>query len=116
MKGDAVRPLRVGVVGLGEVAQVVHLPILESLPDLYEVVAVADISPALRELAGDRYGVERRYSDAAEMVGAAPLDCVLVLNSDEYHTESVVAALGAGLHVLVEKPMCLSPREAEDIL
>jgi predicted dehydrogenase len=106
----------VGVVGLGEVAQVVHLPILESLPDLYEVVAVADISPALRELAGDRYGVERRYSDAAEMVGAAPLDCVLVLNSDEYHTESVVAALGAGLHVLVEKPMCLSPREAEDII
>jgi predicted dehydrogenase len=110
------RPLRVGVVGLGEVAQVVHLPILESLPDLYEVAAVADISPALRKLAGDRYGVERRYADAAEMVGEAPLDCVLVLSSDEYHTASIVAALDAGLHVLVEKPMCLSPREAEDII
>jgi len=111
-----VRPLRVGVAGLGEVAQVVHLPILEALPDLYEVAAVADISPVLRKLVGDRYGVERRYSDADEMVRKAPLDCVLVLNSDEYHTASVVAALDAGLHVLVEKPMCLSPREAENII
>src|SRR3954470_19239999 len=115
-RGDIVRPLRVGVVGLGEVAQVVHLPILESLPDLYQVVAVADISPTLRKLLGDRYGVERRYTDVEEMVRDAPLDCLLVLNSDEYHTESVVAGLDAGLHVLVEKPMCLSPREAEKII
>jgi predicted dehydrogenase len=111
-----VNPLRVGVVGLGEVAQVVHLPILESLPDLFEVAAVADISPTLRKLLGDRYGVERRYDDTAEMVADAGLDCLLVLNSDEYHTESVVAGLDAGLHVLVEKPMCLSPREAQEII
>jgi predicted dehydrogenase len=39
-----------------------------------------------------------------------------VLNSDEYHTETVVVALEAGLHVLVEKPMCLAPREAEEII
>jgi predicted dehydrogenase len=112
----AVSPLRVGVIGLGEVAQVVHLPVLESLPGLYEVAAVADISPTLRKLVGDRYGVERRYTDVRELVAEASLDCVLVLNSDEYHTESVVTALDAGLHVLVEKPMCLSPREAQEII
>jgi predicted dehydrogenase len=112
-----VSQLRVGVIGLGEVAQVVHLPVLESLPDLYRVTAVCDISATLRDLVGDRYRVEHRYDDVAEMVRETPsLDCVLVLNSDEYHTESVVTALGAGLHVLVEKPMCLSPREAEEIL
>ena len=108
--------LRVGVIGLGEVAQVVHLPILESLPDLYQVAAVCDISPTLRDLVGHRYGVERRYADVGEMLADAPLDCVLVLNSDEYHTETVVVALEAGLHVLVEKPMCLAPREAEEII
>jgi predicted dehydrogenase len=111
-----VRPLRIGVVGLGEVAQVVHLPILESLPDLYEIAAVADISPSLRKTFGDRYGVERQYAEIGTMVQDTPLDCVLVLNSDEYHTESVLTALEAGLHVLVEKPMCLSPREADEII
>jgi predicted dehydrogenase len=109
-------PLRVGVVGLGEVAQVVHLPILENLPDRFELTAVCDISPTLLKVVGDRYGVERRYADVAAMVTEAPLDCVLVLNSDEYHCDGVVAALDAGLHVLVEKPMCLSPREAERII
>jgi predicted dehydrogenase len=111
-----VSQLRVGVIGLGEVAQVVHLPILESLPDRYRVTAVCDISPTLRDVVGDRYAVEHRYADLDQMIAEAPLDCVLVLNSDEYHTESVVKALDAGLHALVEKPMCLAPREAQEII
>ncbi len=41
---------------------------------------------------------------------------MFILNSDEYHAEGTVAALDAGIHVLVEKPMCLSPREAEEII
>ncbi len=108
--------LRVGVVGLGEVAQVVHLPILEALPAHYEIAAVCDISPTLLQAIGDRYGVERRYADATAMVDDGDLDCVLVLNSDEYHAECVIAALDHGMHVLVEKPMCLSPREADEII
>jgi len=111
-----VSKLRVGVIGLGEVAQVVHLPILESLPDLFEVGAVCDISPSLLQLMGDRYGVPGRYERAADMLEAEQLDAVLILNSDEYHSECAVAALERGVHVLVEKPMCLSPREAEDII
>jgi predicted dehydrogenase len=108
--------LRVGMIGLGEVAQVIHLPVIESLPDRYELAAVCDISPGLVKRVGDRYRVERRYTSAAEMIAAGGLDCVLVLNSDEYHAECTVAALDAGLDVLVEKPMCLSPREAVEII
>jgi predicted dehydrogenase len=108
--------LRVGVIGLGEVAQVIHLPVIESLPDRYELAAVCDISPGLLKRVGDRYRVERRYGDGREMVAAGGLDCVFVLNSDEYHAECTIAALEAGLDVLVEKPMCLSPREAEEII
>jgi predicted dehydrogenase len=105
-----------GVIGLGEVAQVVHLPVLRSLPDLFEVTAVCDISPGLLDRIGGQYGVANRYADVAEMLDQERLDCVLVLNSDEYHAEAVVAALDRGVHVLVEKPMCLSPREAEQII
>src|SRR5919112_455542 len=65
-------PLRVGVVGLGEVAQVVHLPILETLPDLYQLTAICDLSPTLRKTVGDRYGCVvmvgymRRFAPAFE--------------------------------------------------
>jgi predicted dehydrogenase len=111
-----VTKLRVGVIGLGEVAQVIHLPVLQSLPERYEITAVCDISPTLLRVVGDAFGVERRYLDATEMIEAGGLDAVLVLNSDEYHAEAVVAAAQRDLHVLVEKPMCLSPREADDII
>jgi predicted dehydrogenase len=108
--------LRIGVIGLGEVAQVIHLPILETMVDHYEIVAVCDISPGLVERIGERYRVDRRYTDPKELIAAGGLDCLLVLNSDEYHAECVVAGLEHGLDVLVEKPMCLSPREAQEII
>jgi predicted dehydrogenase len=108
--------LRVGVIGLGEVAQIIHLPIIEALPERYELAAVCDISPNLVKRIADRYRVEKRYANALDMIENESLDCVLVLNSDEYHAECTIAALDNGMHVLVEKPMCLSPREAEEII
>jgi predicted dehydrogenase len=108
--------LRVGVIGLGEVAQIVHLPVLQSLPELFAVTAVCDISPGLLQRVGDRYGVHNRSTDAKAMIEGNQLDAVLVLNSDEYHADCVVTALEHDVHVLVEKPMCLSPREAEAII
>jgi predicted dehydrogenase len=108
--------LRVGIIGLGEVAQVVHLPVLSSLPDLFEVRAACDISDSLLSTVGDRFGIAGRYRSTPEMLAGEELDCVLVLNSDEYHAQCVVQVLDAGVHVLVEKPMCLSPREADEII
>jgi predicted dehydrogenase len=108
--------LRTGVIGLGEVAQVVHLPVLQALPDRFEVRACCDVSPTLLSVVGNRYGIPRRYASAQEMLAGEDLDCVLVLNSDEYHAECVTAALERGVHVLVEKPMCLNRREADEVV
>ena len=110
------RTLSTGIVGAGEVAQVIHLPVLQNLPELFEVRALCDLSPGLLETVGDRYGVKARYQSVDELLAGEDLDCVLVLNSDEYHTDAVVAALQHDVHVLVEKPMCLSPREAERVI
>ena len=110
--------VNVGIVGLGEVAQVVHLPILQALEDRFNITALCDISPSLLEQTGDRYGVaeQGRHLDFRELVGRDDLDAVFVLNSDEYHAEVTIATLQNGKHVLVEKPMCLSPGEAEAII
>lgn len=110
--------VNVGVIGLGEVAQVVHLPILQALEDRFNISALCDISPALLTQLGDRYGVpeQGRHLNFHDLVALDELDAVLVLNSDEYHAEATIAALHQGKHVLVEKPMCLSPKEAEAII
>jgi predicted dehydrogenase len=103
---------------LGEVAQTVHLPILEALTDRYETTAICDVSPTLLRVIGDRYGIpeEARYADYRELVTRDDVDAVLVLNSDEYHADCVIAACNAGKDVLVEKPMCLTMSEAEAIV
>lgn len=108
--------VRVGLIGLGEVAQVIHLPILEAMSDRYEVAAVCDVSPSLLEFVGERHRVERRYLDYQELCAQEDLDAVFVLNSDEYHAPCAIAAARGGKHVLLEKPMCLTLREAEEII
>lgn len=107
--------VKLGVIGLGEVAQVVHLPILASQPELFEIAAICDVSPGLVSMIGDRYDVPGRYADVDSLL-THELDAVMVLASDEYHADFVTAACRAGMHVFVEKPMCLNLREAESIL
>ena len=112
------RRVNVGVIGLGEAAQVIHLPILARLADRYRIAALCDVSPTLLAVLGDRYGVDpsARHADFRDLVAQPDLDAVVVVNSDEYHADCVIAALGHGRHVLVEKPMCLTPAEAEAII
>src|SRR5579863_6177294 len=110
--------VKVGLVGLGEIAQVVHLPILQAHAERFEVTAICDISQELLTVLGERYNVPpaHRYTDYHDIAAQSDLDAILVLNSDEYHTDSTLAALQHRKHVLVEKPMCLTRDEAKAII
>ncbi len=106
--------LRVGVIGCGVIAQVMHLPHLAELDDIYELTAVCDLSVDVAEACRVRFGAERavnRWEDLLEM----NLDVVLVLTSGS-HAPAAIAAAEAGVHVFVEKPMCLSPEEGRQML
>src|SRR5205807_6472375 len=110
--------VKVGLVGLGEIAQIVHLPILQEYSDHFEIAALCDISQELLAALGERYHLpsEHCYSNYHDLAAQRDLDAVQVLNSDEYHTDSALAALQHGKHVLVEKPMCLTRQEAVAII
>jgi len=110
------KKVQVGLIGLGEVAQIIHLPILKSLSDRYEIAALCDISPSLLQWVGQHYGVNNLYQDAAELVQQPNLDAVFVLNSDEYHAECAIAAARNKKHVLIEKPMTLTPSDADALI
>lgn len=108
--------LNVGIIGLGEVAQVIHLPVLESMPGKFRIAALCDVSPKLLAYMGEKYRVDKLYAEASELVKQADLDVVFVLNSDEYHAECAIAAADHKKHVLIEKPMCLTEAEADAII
>ena len=101
--------LRVGVIGCGLIAQVMHLHYLRELSDRFEISAVCDLSKEVRDAVAREYGVPRQFETWPELI-AHPLDAVLVLTSGS-HAPAAIAAAQAGLHVLVEKPMCFSVAE-----
>ena len=106
--------LRVGVIGCGTVAQIMWLPNLRELDDHFEVTAICDLSPALTESVGDYFGVAHRYQDYHDLV-TSDLDLVIVLTPGS-HAPAAIAAMEAGKHVIVEKPMCFTLREADAMI
>ncbi len=107
---------RVGIVGCGEVVQTLHLPSLFQLPAQFRITAICDVSNEVVQCIGDRWQVANRYLDYRELVAQEDVDVVLVTNPAAYHTEVTLAAIAAGKHVLVEKPMCVNLREADEII
>jgi predicted dehydrogenase len=108
------RRLRVGVVGTGLIAQVMHLHYLTELADRFEIAAVCDVVEGNARACGERYGAGMVFSDWREML-AEPLDAVLVLTSGS-HAPIAIAAAEAGMAVLVEKPMCFSSAEGAEMV
>jgi len=102
--------IRIGVVGCGLIAQVMHLPYLIELSDRFELTALCDQSPELVEVCARRYDVRSAFTAWEELL-AQPLDAVLVATSGD-HAPIAIAAARAGLHVFVEKPMALCSRDA----
>jgi predicted dehydrogenase len=102
--------LRVGVIGCGTVAQIMWLPNLRQLDEHFELKAICDLSPGLTESLGRYYNVSQRFQDYRQLV-AEDLDAVIVLTPGS-HAAPAIAAMEAGKHVIVEKPMCFTQREA----
>lgn len=106
-------PLRVGVVGCGQIAQIMHLPSLAELPE-FQLTAVCDLSSAVVSAVGERFGVPVRTGDYLDLVGRDDVDAVAVLTME--HADVAVAAAEAGKHLFIEKPLGFSLAEANRII
>lgn len=108
--------LRVGVVGAGLVAQAMHLHYLAHLSGRFELVAVVDPSATVRDALQRRYGLEATYADHEQLLDGTKLDAVVISSPAQTHAEVTLAALEHGLHVFVEKPMCITLSDADRIV
>jgi myo-inositol 2-dehydrogenase/D-chiro-inositol 1-dehydrogenase len=107
--------LSVGLIGLGEVAQLMHLPLLADDPR-YRIAAVSDVSPSLLAHVAERYGVPNRHADAAALIADPAVEAVFVLTPDHLHAPLLEAAMRAGKHVFIEKPACVTAAELRPLI
>jgi predicted dehydrogenase len=96
--------VRIALIGCGRIAQVAHLPAIEKA-DGIDLVAVSDRSDAVTHAIARRYDVPRAYLTAEEVWNDPDVEAVLVAAPDRFHFDLAGAALRAGRHVLVEKPL-----------
>jgi predicted dehydrogenase len=99
------RPVRLGLVGCGRLAELGYVPAARAASSV-RIVAVCDPDRARRGLVASKLGASA-HARVSELLAAAELDAILVCTAPEQHEEVAVAAAAAGCPALVEKPPAL---------
>ena len=124
--------VRIGIIGCGAIVQRAYLPGF-SAPDSAlaknamqghyhngcvdsQVVAIADLNEPLASQLAQNYGIANAYSDWHQIINSPEIDAVCVATPNVLHAEMVIAALKAGKHVLVEKPMAISWQDVKEMV
>jgi predicted dehydrogenase len=108
-------PVRIALLGCGQVGLTHHLPALLGLPGV-RVVSLAEADPERRAAAGARAPEAAVTADWREAIGLREPDAVLVCLPNADHAEAGRAAFQAGRHAYIEKPIARSLAEAEPLL
>jgi len=105
-------PVRVAIIGLGGVAQIVHLPNLSKIKNA-EIKSVAEIKKSRLNAVAEKFNVKERYKDYRELLEKSDIEAVIVATPTSLHKEIVIDCLNAKKDVLVEKPMARTFAEAD---
>ena len=116
---DTNRKMRVAIIGTGWIADA-HIEAYKKQPDV-EIVAGCDLVPGKAAAFFKKHGVEgvkTDYKDDVDMLAdkSLALDCVSICTYNRQHAPCAIHALDAGINVLLEKPMCVTIEEAEEII
>ncbi|MCW9095142.1 MAG: Gfo/Idh/MocA family oxidoreductase [Ignavibacteriaceae bacterium] len=106
---------RVAVIGLGSVAQLVHLPNLLKIKNT-EVTAVAEINRNRLFSIGDKYEIKNRYTNYKDLLNNNNVDAVIIATPTHLHKQMAIDSLNAGKNVLVEKPLALTSTEGQEVI
>ena len=106
--------VQVGVIGVGAFGDS-HVVGYQSLPYV-NLAAVCDVNPERAQHIAERYNIPKWYTDYHQLLRETPLDAVSVCTPEAAHLAPTLAALEAGKHVLVEKPIATRLDEARQMI
>jgi predicted dehydrogenase/threonine dehydrogenase-like Zn-dependent dehydrogenase len=106
--------ITVGMLGAGNFATAVLLPVLKNTANV-DLVGLATASGASARAAGSRYGFAYCSSDYEEVLRDPQINTVVIATRHNLHAQQVIGALEAGRHVFCEKPLCVSDDELQQI-
>jgi predicted dehydrogenase len=102
----------IAIVGLGAVADRIHIPACRAVTEL-EIVAACDPDAPTRERMAKKFRLPRVYAGAAEMLTEVRPDIALIGSPPATHYAMASMALDSGAHVLCEKPFMSTLDEAD---
>lgn len=108
------RCLRVGVLGCGPIAQAAHLDAVRKARNA-ELHAICEIADDLLERMAAVHQPRVAYRQYSEMLADPEVEAVIVAIADAFHVDAARAAIAAGKHVLVEKPMGLTVESCREL-
>jgi predicted dehydrogenase len=108
---EKIAKAKIGMIGLGWISQVFHLPILTKISDV-EITCVCDRDKTRARALAEKYGIARYYTDYNEMLQKEDIDAVDICTSTDVHKEIAIASLEAKRDVFVEKPIARKFDEA----
>jgi predicted dehydrogenase len=106
--------IKIGVVGAG-IGQS-HIEGYQSLPDLFEVVALCDLDEARAQTLADNCHIPRVLTDLADLCRMAEVEVIDVCTPSFLHYPHTLQALAAGKHVICEKPVAGSLHEVDELI
>lgn len=106
------RGLKFGVIGCGNVANNYYLPYISRE---YELVATCDLVAERARRSAALWGARRWYSDPEKILRDEEVEAVIIATSHDSHAPLAIRAAEEGRHFILQKPMALTVREAEEV-
>ncbi len=106
---------RLGVIGCGRIAQA-HLAAIEYLKDDVELIAVTDLDEGRAKAAQDRFGANYCTSKFDDVLKDPNIEAVVIALPNHLHRPVSLQAARMKKHILVEKPMALSAKDAQEMV
>ena len=107
--------MRVGIIGAGIQAKVSHLPTFSKIEGV-EVIGIADVNEESAKLLARKFDIPYVYTDYHDLIGNDTVDLISICTPHHLHKQMAVDCALAGKHILIEKPMVTTVKDADDIL